>query len=115
MRKLRWKPALAWLLAAFFVIGGLGNIFVTEAIRSDYLRWGYPDWFHYVTGLLELIAATLIAIYPTRFFGALIAAAIMAAAAGTVLVNGEYAHAIAPLVVLLVAIIVSVHNRSTVR
>jgi len=106
MRNLPWKSVLAWLLAAFFVVGGIGNIFASEAIQSDYARWGYPGWFHYITGFLELIAAALIAYRPTRLFGAGLASLVMLAAAFTVLSHGEFSHAVAPLVVLAVALAV---------
>lgn len=43
MYNLKWKPLLAWALAAFFVVGGIGNIFVSAEIAEDYRRWGYPD------------------------------------------------------------------------
>jgi len=33
---------LSWVVAAFFVVGGLGNIFPTDQIEGDYARWGYP-------------------------------------------------------------------------
>lgn len=108
MRNLPWKSILAWLLAAFFVVGGIGNIFASDAILSDYQRWGYPGWFHYVTGVAELSSALLIAYRPTRLVGAALASAVMLAAAGTVLSHGEFSHAIAPLVVLGVALVVGV-------
>ncbi|RWR27319.1 DoxX family protein [Sinirhodobacter populi] len=107
MRNLPWKSILAWLLAAFFVVGGIGNIFVSPEIAADYRRWGYPDWFHFLTGALELSAAVLIAYRPTRLWGACLASGVMVAAAFTVLSHGEFAHAIAPLIVLAVALTVS--------
>ncbi|KPH62102.1 DoxX family protein [Novosphingobium sp. ST904] len=106
MRKLNWKSLLAWALAAFFVVGGIGNIFVSAGIAEDYRRWGYPDWFHYVTGILELTTAALLAIGSTRLWGALLGSAVMLAAAGTVLLHGEYTHAIAPIIVLLATLAV---------
>lgn len=105
MHRLSWKSVLPWLLAAFFVVGGLGNIFATEAIRADYARWGYPAWFHYVTGLLELTAAGLLMLGRRRL-GAGLAVAVMSGAAATVLLHGEITHAIAPLVVLCVSVVV---------
>jgi len=108
MRNISWTSVLAWSLAAFFVVGGIGNIFASDAIRADYLRWGYPTWFHYVTGILELAAAGLIAWRPTRLFGAGLASLVMIGAAGTVLKNGEVSHAIAPLIVLMVALTVGI-------
>ncbi|MBN9889875.1 DoxX family protein [Salipiger abyssi] len=95
----------AWLLAGFFVVGGTLNIFASPDIAADYQRWGYPPRFHYLTGALEWLAAVLIAAPMTRYIGSLLAAGIMISAAATVALNGEYDHAIAPLIVLaLVAV-----------
>lgn len=100
MKTLPWRNIFAWLLAAFFVLGGTLNIFATAELVEDYRGWGYPGWFHYVTGLMEWTAAILIALPATRLAGSALAGAIMLAAAGTVLLNGELAHAASPLLVL---------------
>ena len=63
------RTVLALILAAFFVVGGTANMLASEATRADYLRWGYPAWFHYVTAALELTAAVLIAFPRTRLAG----------------------------------------------
>ncbi|CAN7701898.1 DoxX family protein [Rhizobium sp. LjRoot258] len=91
--------ALQYLLAAFFVIGGVGNIAAPASILADYQRWGYPWWFHYVTGVLELTTSILL-LSRYRIAGALLGSAAMAAAVGTVAFHGEYTHAIPPLAVL---------------
>ncbi|WP_032830654.1 MULTISPECIES: DoxX family protein [unclassified Pseudomonas] len=106
MRKFSWRPILAWTLAAFFLVGAIGNIFVSESIAEDYLRWGYPDWFHFVTGALELTTAVLLAVAATRLWGAALGCVAMFAAAATVIVHGEYAHAIPPVVVLALSAVV---------
>ena len=93
MKKLPWRDIYAWLLAAFFVLGGGMNLLASPEILADYRRWGYPDWFHYVTGVMEWTAAVLIAIPATRLAGSVFAGTIMAAAAGTVALNGEFSHA----------------------
>lgn len=100
MRKVPWKHIFAGLLAAFFALGGFLNIFASSEVLENYARWGYPDWFHYLTGTLEWCSALLIVLPRTRLIGSMLAAAVMTAAAGTVLLHGEYAHAIAPLIVL---------------
>lgn len=100
MKKIPWRNVYAWLLAAFFVVGGSLNIFASPEIVEDYRRWGYPDWFHYVTGLLEWSSALLLAMPFTRLAGSALAAMIMTAAAVTVLLHGEYTHAVPPLVIL---------------
>ena len=112
MNRLPWRNIFAGLLAAFFAFGGFGNIFASDAIPAHYARWGYAGWFHYVTGVLELAAAVLIAFPATRLIGSVLGCAIMAVAAGTVLVHGEYSHAIPPLVVMtLTALNVIVRER----
>ena len=100
MTALTWRHIFAGALSAFFVLGGTMNIFATPDIRADYLGWGYPAWFPYVTGILQWSAALLIAVPRTRLAGSLLGAAIMGAAAATVLLHREWSHAIAPLVVL---------------
>ncbi|MFA5629962.1 MAG: DoxX family protein [Porticoccaceae bacterium] len=110
--KLSWKAVLAYLLAAFFLVGGIGNIFVSEQIAADYARWGYPDGFHYLTGILELAAAILLVFsVPLRLWGAALGAVVMVAALATLLLHGEYAHAVAPLAVLSVSVAVGWFNK----
>lgn len=111
LAKFSWKALLACLLAAFFLVGSVGNIFVSEEIAADYARWGYPAWFHYVTGLLELMIALLLAVASLRFWGAVFGAVVMLSAVATVVLHGEYAHAIAPLVVLAVSVTVGWFHR----
>lgn len=92
---------LVWLLAASFIVGTVINCFTSESVRKDYARWGYPDWFHYVTAALELTVAVLLLFPASRPLGAALGTAVMAAAAGTTLIHREYARAIAPSVVLI--------------
>jgi len=61
-----WKSILAYLLAAFFLVGAIGNTFVSEEIAADYARWGYPDGFHFVTAAFELGVAGLLPFKRTR-------------------------------------------------
>lgn len=110
-----WKAFLAFLLAAFFLVGSVGNIILPPEVAADYARWGYPSWFHYVTGWLELIAAILLAIKALRFWGAALGSAVMVGAAGTVLLHGEFTHAVAPLVVLAISIVVGWFNKPGVK
>jgi len=101
-----WKSILAYLLAAFFLVGAIGNTFVSEEIAADYARWGYPDGFHFVTAAFELGVAGLLPFKRTRLWGACLGIWVMLGAAATVIANGEFTHAIAPLVVLAVSVAV---------
>ncbi|MBO9112722.1 MULTISPECIES: DoxX family protein [Rhizobium/Agrobacterium group] len=95
----------SWALALFFIVGGSINFLATDQIRSDYVHWGYPIWFHYVTAILEFCVAFLLARRETRLLGSVLGAFVMFAAAATVLRSGDPIHALLPLIVLsLVAV-----------
>jgi hypothetical protein len=106
MSKISWRQVLALALAAFFVVGSLSNIFAPPSIYEEYLRWGYPRWFHFVTGSLELTTAVLLARAQTRLWGSALGCAVMLAALATVTLHGEYGHGIAPLVAAALSILV---------
>ena len=111
MSKISWNQisalqASALALAAFFVVGSLTNIFAPGAIYEEYLRWGYPHWFHFVTGSLELTTAILLAREQTRLWGSALGCTVMLAALATVTLQGEYGHGLAPLVVATLSIVV---------
>ena len=106
MSKISWRQTSALALAAFFVVGSLSNILAPGSIYEEYLQWGYPHWFHFVTGSLELTTAFLLARERTRVWGAALGCAVMLAAFATVTLHGEYAHGVAPLVAAALSILV---------
>jgi membrane-bound metal-dependent hydrolase YbcI (DUF457 family) len=95
---------LAWGVALFFMVGGIGNGIAPPAIRADYQRWGYPGWFHYVTAIIELATAALLVFPEVRLVGAGLGATVMAAALLTVIRHREFSHAIAPAIVTALCI-----------
>ena len=97
-----FRSLIIWTLVAFFIVGSVGNIFPPPAVRADYDRWGYPGWFHYITGIMELTTAILIARESTRRIGAMLGGTVMGAAVVTLGINAELLHAAAPTAVLLV-------------
>ena len=106
MSKISWRNVLPLVLAAFFVVGSLSNIVAPRSIFEEYLKWGYPHWFHFVTGSLELMTAVLLARVRTRLWGSTLGCTVMLAALATVTVHGEYGHGVAPLVVATLSIVV---------
>ncbi|MGF6310002.1 hypothetical protein ABIB82_003373 [Bradyrhizobium sp. i1.8.4] len=106
MSKISWRQVSALALAAFFVAGSLSNIFAPGSIYEEYLRWGYPHWFHFVTGSLELTTAVLLARERTRLWGSALGCAVMLAALATVTLHGEYGHGAPPLIVAILSIVV---------
>ena len=106
MSKISWRQVLPFALAAFFVAGSLSNIIAPGSIYEEYLKWGYPRWFHFVTGSLELTAAMLLFRARSRLLGAALGGAVMLAALATVVIHGEYGHAVPPLVVAALSLVV---------
>lgn len=106
MSKFSWRQALPLALAAFFVVGSLSNIVAPGSIYEEYLKWGYPRWFHFVTGSLELTAAILLFRPSSRLLGSALGCAVMLAALATVIIHGEYGHAVPPLVVATLSLVV---------
>ena len=92
-----------WLVVAAFFGAGVFNAIGTSATRADYVRWGYPAWWCYVTGALEIVTAALVAWPGTRGLGLILGAAIIAAAIVTILRRREYSHLaqLGPFVALL--------------
>jgi DoxX-like family len=81
-----------WLLVAGFFGAGLFNAIGTERTQSDFARWGYPRWWSFVTGGLEIMSAVLIALPASRIVGLTLGALIIAAAVITVLRHRDFWH-----------------------
>jgi hypothetical protein len=85
-----------WLLVAAFFGAGLFNAIGTGATRESFVRWGYPSWWHLVTGGLEILCAVLIALPVGRDAGLVLGTIVIAAALATVLRHREYSHLAPP-------------------
>jgi hypothetical protein len=93
-------------LVATFALFGLVQLAGPRFVREAYARWEYPRGYYYLTGMLELLAATLLALPGTRILGAILAGSILFGAIITLLENHEYLHAL-PAIVLLVGTILA--------
>lgn len=87
-----FQIVLTWITAAAFAGAGIYNALGKSATKVDYVRWGYPAWWCYVTGALELVTAALIAAPMTRFMGLTLGAVIIAVALLTIARRREFAH-----------------------
>ena len=101
LRTISWRALVTWGLVAFFVFAGLLNIFAPVSLVEDYQRWGYPGWFHYATGSLELLSAFLQARRATSKAGVVLAASVMGVAVITLLIYHEWLHAPFPLLIFV--------------
>jgi putative oxidoreductase len=101
---------LSLVVACWFVGSGLSKLVSAEGQVANFIRWGYPTWFRYVTGLLELSGAALllVSLFIPRLaaVGAALIAAIMCGAIYTRAAHQEAAGTLIPPVLLLAAAIV---------
>ena len=95
-----------WLLVAGFLGAGLVNAIGNAGTQRDFARWGYPRWWRFLTGGLEMVSAVLIALPASRNVGLALGAGIIAAAVMTVLRHRDLSH-LAPLGVFVALIAVA--------
>ena len=81
--------AVSILLGLVFLGAGGSKLSGAEMHVESFARWGYPSWFLYVTGRVEVVAALLIFIPTTRFYGAVLLVSTMLGAIATHLKAGE--------------------------
>jgi putative oxidoreductase len=90
MRRFGWIGL--WLcqvaLALMFLFAG-GNKFRGTAWPRMFARWGYPDHFYIVVGIIEVVAAILLFVPRLSAFAALTLIVIMIGAGFTHALHGE--------------------------
>lgn len=70
---------LQGLLGLMFIMAGLGKITGSKMHIEGFIKWGLPQWFRVVTGVIELGAAVLLIVGFWYVTAALIGAAILVA------------------------------------
>ncbi len=115
MPTIKWKKlgvaSVSFLLALFFFYAGGSKLASPDTLIEAFVRWGYPAWFLYVTGLVEVAGAVLLLVPTVRFYGAALLACTMLGATFTHLRAGEMAAAPVPLVLLTFAGLIAWVNR----
>ena len=106
-----FESILAMIVAAMFAVAGVVNIARLGAAKRDFARWGYPAWFQWLCGALELLSAALLVGQQTRVLGLTLAGAIMLGALFTLLRNREPFGHFAPALVFSALIVVTVTVR----
>lgn len=111
----KWKDwgilGFAVLLAVFFFAAGLSKILQPETQVESFVRWGYPPWFVYFTGALEIGGAALLFVRRWRLYGVGILVATMVGAAFTHFWAGEMAAVPVPLVLLMLVGVLGLLDR----
>lgn len=113
------KTASVWimsvLLAALFLRAGIPKLTGAEAWLQLFAKWGYPDEFRLVVGILEVASAILLLIPKFATLGACGVIVVMAGATYTHLFRApdEGGRAVFTLAVLLLAVVVGYLRRSS--
>ncbi len=88
--------AATLLAAAAFLVGAVINASGRPGIRDDFVRYGFPPWWCWITAILELATAVLLLLRPTFLIGAALGACIMLVAILAVLRAGHVRHSLPP-------------------
>lgn len=99
-----WKNNALWVLTilvglAFLMSGGM-KLTGPEAMVANFARWGYPAWFLYFIGVVEVLAAISLVVPRLTAYAAAELGGIMVGATVTHLVFDPPSHAVAPVVLL---------------
>jgi TRAP-type mannitol/chloroaromatic compound transport system permease small subunit len=94
-----------WLAAAAFFVGAAVNARGATTIRNDFVRYGYPSWWCWITAALEFLTVVLLLMPSTFSVGITLGALIMIAAIASVMRARSYRHVPPPAVFLILLII----------
>ena len=111
MPKIRWKSLLLVLMIAFLAYAG---IFALGHIVKVYVQWGYPPWAHIAAGILFLSAAACLQLRRTRWLGVFLECCVLAPAAVSCGLHGDYAHSVQGLVIIGVTVWLVIDRRAPV-
>ncbi|EJC84318.1 hypothetical protein Rleg4DRAFT_6137 [Rhizobium leguminosarum bv. trifolii WSM2297] len=91
--------------AAAFLIGSVVNASGRKPIREEFVRYGFPWWWCWVTALLEFMTAVLLLLRPTFALGVALGVCIMVAAIFAILRARDFRHIPPPAAFLLLLLI----------
>ncbi|WP_420448388.1 DoxX family protein [Candidatus Palauibacter sp.] len=97
------------LLALLFLLNG--GMKVAGMMVDQFSVWGYPAWFQYLIGVVEVLAGVGFLRRPTRFLAAVVVIPIMAGAIYTLVRAGAAGPAAVPAVALILALFVAKSSR----
>jgi uncharacterized membrane protein YphA (DoxX/SURF4 family) len=97
---------LSVLLALAFVGAGLAKLSGQPMMVAEFTTFGYPLWFLYFTGALEVICAVLLLVPRLAGVGAALIVCVMIGALFSHLTHGQVAMIGAPVVLLILALVV---------
>ena len=92
--------ALSVLLGIFFIAAGGAKLMGSASQVEHFAQWGYPLWFLYLTGIIEVGGGICLFLPKTQWYGIGVLSITMIGAALTHLMAGEMGAVPVPLVLL---------------
>ncbi|KQT01617.1 hypothetical protein ASG42_26760 [Rhizobium sp. Leaf391] len=84
--------AATLLAAAAFLLGAAINASGRKAVKDEFVRYGFPSWWCWITAILELLTAVLLVLRPTFAIGVALGACIMVAAIIAIVRARDFRH-----------------------
>lgn len=112
-----WKRVMSIapcvLLGIFFIVAGGAKLMGSPAQVEHFAQWGYPLWFVYMTGMIEVGGGLCLFLPKTQWYGIVVLGMTMVGAALTHLKAGEMGAVPVPLVLLGLLLILAWAIRET--
>ena len=94
---------VSWILALIFLLSGGAKLVGLEFEIEAFTRWGYPLWFMYLAGALEVAGGIALLVPRLSALASAGLAAFMIGAVATHVVHAEWARLVVALAIMLTA------------
>ncbi|WP_223671053.1 DoxX family protein [Kangiella shandongensis] len=111
---MKTKVVVLVLFLVFF-LSGIAKLTSLPFEVEAFERWGYPLWFMYLTGFIEIIGAAALLIPRVSAVASLVLAGLMVGAVATHLMHGEWLMLIVATAILVTALYRTCVGREQIR
>ena len=101
------KTALWVVLGAMFIMAGGAKLMGSHSQVEHFAQWGYPLWFLYLTGIIEVGGGICLFIPKAQFYGIVVLSVTMVGAALTHLRAHEMTAFPVPVVLLCLLVLLA--------
>lgn len=106
------NTVLVWLSSAAFLVGAMVNMSGHSKVRAGFVQLGFPFWWCWITGALELLTAVLLVTAGSRYIGVALGTCIMLAAITAIVRIRNYRELPPPMLFLLLLMLAGVNSHA---
>ncbi|MBB3425621.1 hypothetical protein FHT85_002608 [Rhizobium sp. BK312] len=106
------NTVLVWLSSAAFLVGAMVNMSGHSKVRAGFVQLGFPFWWCWITGALELLTAVLLVTAGSRYIGVALGTCIMLAAIAAIVRIRNYRELPPPMLFLLLLMLAGVSGHA---